>query len=599
MLKRIILSFSIVSLLLCIFACEKQNSSIKPLAACPKAPPVYENADGEFDPIAVPSEAVPCGEIALWGSASPLSLNMWQDYNSFSVSIMAMLFEPLAELHSTENHPVGALASSWEISEDGMAYTFKMDSRAKWSDGKPVSAYDIQFYYDVIMDPKHLTPIFKVGLSRLERPEIIDSLNFIVKAKDPHWANFWEAAGMMAFPKHIWEGKDFNSIRFDFPVVSGPYAIKQMKMDRSLELVRRADWWGLQKNYNAGKYNFEKIIYRFMEDRNKALEALKKGDFDAYPIYTSSIWMKQTDFDAVSKGYVLKNRVFNEEPIGFQGFALNLRRDKFKDVRVRKALTMLLNRELMNDKFAFNQYFLLNTYHPSLWSQHKNPDAPLYLYSPDSARKILEEAGYTVNAQGKLADKDGKPFELTFLNYAEDVRHTTKFQEDLKAVGIESNIETVSLSTFRQRIDDANFDLCWLSWHASRLSDPEASWHSKTANDKGTNNVPGLEDQVIDSLIELQKNEQNLDARNEILKKLDTRLTEIMPYILLWQSENSKILHWNRFGYPKSLYGKFYREAAIPVYWWYNSEKAEMLKDAQKKGESLPIPEIDIITVPP
>ena len=576
-----------------VLSCEKQTQT-KSTVTCPEAPPYYENATGEFDPIAVPSEAVPCGDISLWGASTPFSLNMWQDYNSFSVSVMSMLFEPLAELHSTENRPVGVLASAWEISPDGMSYSFEIDSRAKWSDGKPVSAYDIQFYYDVIMDPKNLTPIFKVGLSRLERPEVQDSLHLTIKAKDPHWGNFWEAAGMVAFPKHIWESIDFNSIRFEFPVVSGPYSIKQMKIDRALELVSRPDWWGRKKNYNAGKYNFNKITYRFMEDRNKALEALKKGDFDAYPIYTSSIWINQTDFDAVKKGYVLKNRVFNQEPKGFQGFALNLRRDKFKDVRVRKALSLLLNRELMNEKFMFNQYFLLNTYYPGLWAGNENPDAPLYPFAPDSARKLFEEAGYTVNAQGKLTGKDGKAFELTFLNYAEDIRHTTKFQEDLKAVGIESKIETMSRSTFHQRIDDADFDICWLAWGASRLTDPEASWHSKTANDKGTNNVPGLQDIIIDSLIEAQKTEQDLDTRNEILRKLDTRLAEIVPYILFCQSENSKILYWNRFGYPKSLYGKFNREDAIPVYWWHSTEKAQKLQDSQRKGENLPVPEIDV-----
>ncbi|MCL2101183.1 MAG: extracellular solute-binding protein [Fibromonadales bacterium] len=588
------LKLTALLLAIALFASCEKKSQTNSIAACPDTPPVYENATGEFDPIAVPSEAVHCGEISLWGSAMPRSLNMWQDYNSFSISVMSMLFEPLAELHSTENRPVGILASAWEISPDGMSYSFEIDSRAKWSDGQPITAYDVQFYYDVIMNPKHLTPIFKVGLSRLERPEIIDSLNFTVKAKDPHWANFWSAAGMVAFPKHIWENTDFNSIRFEYPVVSGPYEIKQMRVDRSLELTRRASWWGRQKNYNAGKYNFDKITYRFMEDRNKALEALKKGVFDAYPIYTSSIWSQQTDFDAVKKGYVLKNRVFNNEPKGFQGYALNLRRDKFKDIRVRQALSLLLNRELMNDKYMFNLYFLLNTYYPSLWPENQNPNALLYPFAPDSARKLFEEAGYTVNAQGKLAGKDGKPFELTFLNYAEDVRHATKFQEDLKAVGIESKIETVSLSTFRQRIDEFNFDLCWLAWGASRLSDPEASWHSKTAGDKGTNNVPGMQDSAIDSLIEAQKTEYDLDARNEILRQLDSRLTEIVPYILLWQSDNNKILHWNRFGYPKSLYGKFNREDAIPVYWWLDPKKAAILHEAQKNGQTLPIRELDI-----
>ena len=438
------------------------------------------------------------------------------------------------------------------------------------------------------------SPIFKVGLDRLERPEVVDSLHLIIKAKDPHWNNFWEAAGMTAFPKHIWENKDFNEIRFDFPVVSGPYKIKSMKIDRQLELARRADWWGWQKNYNAGKYNFEKIIYRFMEDRTKALEALKKGDFDAYPIYTASIWEKQTNFSQIKNGYIQKNRVFNQEPKGFQGFALNLRREKFKDIRIRKALSFLLNRELMNSKFMFNQYFLLNTYYPSLWEGHKNPNAPIYLWNPDSARKLFEEAGYKTNDKGILTNSNGEPFEITFLNHGDTHPQIIKYQEDLSTVGIKSNIETVSLSTFRTRIDEADFDLCWMNWGAGRLSDPEASWHSKTANHTGTNNISGLQDAIIDSLIELQKTEQDLNIRNDILKSLDNRLTEIMPYILLWQSEHSKILYWNRFGYPKSLYGKFNREDAIPVYWWYSPEKAEKLKNAQKNGENLPISEIDV-----
>jgi len=584
----------IILIALLFISCEKQSQT-KAGVSCPATPPVYENATGEFDPIAVIDEAVPCGEISLWGGPMPQSLNVWRDVNSFSSSIMSMLFEPLAELHSTENRAVGVLASSWDVSPDGMSYTFKIDSRAKWSDGKPVTAYDVQFYYDVIMDPKNLTPVFKVGLSRLERPEVHDSLLFTVRANDPHWNNFWEAAGMVAFPKHAWENVDFNTIRFEFPVVSGPYEVKHMKIDRNLELSRRADWWGRQKNYNAGKYNFDKIVYRFMEDRNKALEALKKGDFDAYPIYTSSIWMNQTNFDAVKKGYVLKNRVFNEEPKSFQGFALNLRRDKFKDVRVRKALSLMLNRELMSEKFMFNQYFLLNTYYPSLWEKHKNPNAPLYLFEPDSARKLFEEAGYSVNKNGKLVDSSDQAFELTFLHHGEDLRHITKFQEDLKTIGIDSKIETVSRSTFSQRIDDASFDLCWLAWGAGRLSDPEAAWHSKTANDKGTNNVPGVQDSIIDSLIETQKTEYDINVRNSILQSLDARLTEIIPYILLWQSDNNKILHWNRFGYPKSLYDKFNREESIPVYWWYSVEKARKLQDAQKKDEKLPIPEIDVI----
>ncbi|MBR5411554.1 MAG: ABC transporter substrate-binding protein [Fibrobacter sp.] len=549
-------------------------------------------ATGEFDPIAS-KDARPCGAITLWGSAMPKSFNMWEDYNSFSAELMGMMFEPLVSLHSTEDREVGILADSWNVSEDGKTFTFHVDPRAKWSDGKSVTAEDVQFYYDVIMDEKNLTPIFKVGLSRFDRPEVVDSLTIKMTAKESHWGNFWEAAGMLAFPKHAWAGKDFNQIRYEFPVVSGPYKIKTFREDRYVELVRRADWWGFKKNWNRGKYNFEKIRYRFMNDQTKALEAFKKQDFNAYAIYTSSIWMKQTDFDAVKKGWAVKQRIFNKEPIGFQGMAINLRKPQFQDVRVRRALSMLLNREAMNEKYMFGQYFLLNSYYPDLWENNQNPTAPLYTFNPDSARALFAEAGYKVNAQGVL-EKDGKPFAINFITSQEDLRHLTLFQEDLKKVGVVATIEQMSQSTLRKRLDDADFDLYWVNWGAGRLRDPEASWSSATALQKGTNNLAGVQDKVVDSLINLQKTEFDLAKRNEILKALDNRLSEIVPYVLMWQCDHHRILYWNRYGMPEKVLDRFNREDAIPVYWWLDPAKSAALDKAMKAGESLPIPEYDV-----
>ena len=558
---------------------------------CPELP-FDSTATGEFDPIAS-KDARPCGAITLWGSAMPKSFNMWEDYNSFSAELMGMMFEPLVSLHSTEDREVGILADSWSVSEDGKTFTFHVDSRAKWSDGKSVTAEDVQFYYDVIMDEKNLTPIFKVGLSRFDRPEVVDSLTIKMTAKESHWGNFWEAAGMLAFPKHVWAGKDFNQIRYEFPVVSGPYKIKTFREDRYVELARRADWWGFKKNWNRGKYNFEKIRYRFMNDQTKALEAFKKQDINAYAIYTSSIWMKQTDFDAIQKGWAVKQRIFNKEPIGFQGMAINLRKPQFQDVRVRRALNMLLNREAMNEKYMYNQYFLLNSYYPDLWEGNQNPTAPLYKFNPDSARALFAEAGYKVNAQGVL-EKDGKPFAINFITSQEDLRHLTLFQEDLKKVGVVATIEQMSQSTLRKRLDDADFDLYWVNWGAGRLRDPEASWNSTTALQKGTNNLAGVQDKVVDSLINLQKTEFDLAKRNEILKALDNRLAEIVPYVLMWQCDHHRILYWNRYGTPEKVFDRFNREDAIPVYWWLDPTKSATLDKAMKAGESLPIPEYDV-----
>ncbi len=568
-------------------ACQEQKVQSGKTISCPET--VLPEGVGEFDPIANPN-AKPCGTITLWGSSMPKSFNMWEDYNSFSAELMSLLFEPLVSLHSNENREVGILAESFEIGADGKTFTFKINPKARWSDGHSIDAEDVQFYYDVMMNPKNLTPIFKVGLSRFDRPEILDSLTVRLVAKESHWGNFWEAAGITAFPKHVWENVDFNSVRYNFPVVSGPYKIKTFREDRFVELERRADWWGLSKNWNRGKYNFEKIRFRFMEDQTKVLEAFKKQDFDAYALYTSSIWMKQTDFEAVKKNWVVKQKVYNQEPIGFQGMAFNLRREKFQDVRVRRALSMLMDRQTMNEKYMYNQYFLLNSYYPDLWENNRNPNAPLFTYAPDSARALLAAAGYKADARGVLS-KNGKPLEITFITSSSEMRHLTLYQENLRQVGIVVNIEQMSQSTLRKRLDEADFDMYWVNWGAGRLRDPEASWSSLTANDKGTNNLSGLQDAVVDSLIQLQKTEFNLEKRNEILKALDNRLTELVPYVLMWQADHHRLLYWNRFGTPEKVLDKYNREDAISVYWFYDAKKDSMLQQAMQKDQPLkPVP---------
>ena len=547
---------------------------------------VAVDQEGDVDPIA-DTNAKNGGTFTTWGSGFPKSLNQWLDYNSFSKEVTDLLFEGLVALHSTKNEPIGVLAESWSVSDDGKKFTFHIHPKAFWSDGTPVTAGDIQFYFDVIMDPKNMTSLFRVDLKRFKRPQIVDDKTILIEAQETHWYNFWTAASLTAFPKHIWKDVDFNKQNFEFPVVSGPYRLKTLEKNRYCLLERRDDWWGRCRKYNQGKYNFAFIKYKFMEDRNKALEAFKKGDFDAYPIYTSSIWMMQTDFKAVKKGWVAKQKIYNYEPKAYQGFAINLRRDKFKDVRVRLALCYCINRELMNEKLMFNQYFLLNSYFPDLYPNNVNPDVPMVHFNPDTARALLQAAGWKVGSDGILA-KDGKQLAISFLTYAEDLRHLNIYVEDLKKIGIKPVIEKLSLSSVRKRLDNHDFDMTWMNWSASRLRDPEAAWHSSTADQVASNNYPGVKDTAIDRLIDLQKTEMDIDKRNDILRRIDKRLCEIVPYVLLWQADHNRILYWNKFGTPRYVFDKFNREDCIVTYWWFDRTKNELLQKAMKADRSVP-----------
>lgn len=547
---------------------------------------------GEADPQARP-EAVPGGTYTTWGGPFPKSLNMWLEYTTFTKQFLGLMFEPLVDLHSTEDRPTGILADSWTISEDKKTFTFHIDPRARWSDGRPVTAEDAQFYYDVIMEPKNLTVIFRVGLKRFERPVVKDSLTLEITAKEAHWGNFWEAAGLVPLPKHAWQGKDFNQINFEFPVVNGPYRLQEVKKDRSVTLQRRSDWWGRSKQYNQHKYNFDYVRFRFMEDANKVLEAFKKGDFDQIPVNTASIWVEKTRFDQVQKGWVARQRVFNRKPMGYQGMAMNMRRPVFQDIRVRKAMCHLLNRRLLSEKLMHNQYLLLNSYFPDLFPEKRNPDAIFYEYDPKLARQLLAEAGWKPGPDGVLA-KDGKRFEIVIPHVSPDLRHLNVYVEDLKAVGIVARIDQISYSTLGKRMDNFEYDMYWAAWGASRLRDPEASFHSSVADAPSSNNITGVKDRVIDSLIELQKTEMDLAKRNVIIAKLDTRLAEIVPYVLMWMSDNERMLYWNRFGTAKHVLDKFEDEVFIPLYWWVDPAKDKALQEAMAKNAALPAVEGDV-----
>jgi microcin C transport system substrate-binding protein len=591
-MSKLIVPLFIASIFL--FGCGKpteKNSDKAPSASVVEKSP-QEILAGESDPIANP-EAVKGGSFTTWGSSFPKSFNYWLDTNALSAQVAGLLFEPLVALHSTKNEPYGIVASKWSISDDKKTFTFHIDPQAQWSDGKPITAVDFQFYYDVMMNPKNPTSIFRVGLKRFSRPEVVDERTLKVTANEVHWNNFWEAAGLIAFPKHAWEKLDFKKINFEFPVVSGPYELSEVKKDRSATLKRRPNWWGLNKQYNQFKFNFDYIRYRFMEDRIKALEAFKKGDFDLYPVYTASIWAKMTEFDQVKKGWVVRQRVFNKEPIGFQGFAINLRRPIFQDIRVREALCHLLNRELMNEKLMFRQYFLLNSYYPDLYTDNRNPKVPLKGYDPVKARALLEEAGWKVGPNGILV-KEGKQFEIVIPTDQSDLRHFNVYLEDLKKIGIKASIDQVSGSTMTKRMDNHDFDLHWDSWGAGRLRDPEAMWLSSTANEIASSNHAGVVDKKIDRFIETQKSEMSLDKRNEILKQIDQRLNEVVPYVFLWQSDNHRLLYWNKFGTPKYILDKFNREDAALVYWWLDPEKESALQKAMKSKESMPAASGDI-----
>ncbi len=534
------------------------------------------------NPVASP-DARKGGRFIIYSHQFPKSLNYYLDQFTTTARIFTSLYETLAIYHPVTLEPMPNLAKSWVVSPDKKRFTFFIDENAKWSDGKPITAHDVLFTYNLIMDKNNNTAIFRIGLSRFKVPVVQNDTTITFEVTESHWNNFNEvASGLWILPKHYYEGRDFNRENFEFPVVSGPYKLVESRKGRYVKLERRGDWWQRAYPFNKGRFNFDQILYKVYNEETIALQAFKKGDIDLFPVYSAAVWVQETRGEQFDKNWVAKQRIYNKKPTGFQGWAMNIRRDIFQDPRVRKAICHLVDRDLMIEKLAYNEYTPTNSYFPDFYLLgEKNPN-PEIKYDMDEARRLLKEAGWIPNSRGIL-EKNGKPFRFTILDRDKKTeKYFTIFLEKARDVGIDARIETTDLAAWSARIDKYDFDMTWAAWGSGVFKDPEAQWFSKYADEEGQPNITGFKDSKVDALIRMQRTEFNVNKRNEILKEIDQIIYRQYPYVLLWHVDNTRLLYWRKFGMPEYPLGKYGDESFASDYWFYDERQASALQEARK-----------------
>jgi microcin C transport system substrate-binding protein len=426
-------------------------------------------------------------------------------------------------------------------------------------------------------------------MERFTSPQIIDSKTIRFTAKNIHWENLGSCGGFQILPKHAFSKKDFNKINFEFPVVSGLYRIGEIKEGIYMTLKRRSDWWNKDAPNTKGTGNFDTLKFRFYNDRYNAFEAFKKGTIDIYPVYTSRIWVNETGSEPFTSNRIVKQKVVNNQPVGFQGFAMNMRGFPFDDLKVRKAMALLLDRKKMNHTIMYDQYFLHRSYYEDLYSKKIPCPNPMIDMDKQKARALLKEAGFKVNPKTGILEKNGKPFSFKFLTHdPTSDKFLAIYAEDLKDVGIQLIPDKKDAAAWAKDMDAFNFQMTWTAWGSGVFKDPEPMWSSKEADRKGSNNVTGFKNTEVDKLIEEQKGIFSLAKRNEILRKIDKILCAEMPCVLLWNVNYTRLLYWNKFGTPKTVLSKYGRESSAYSYWWVDRDAKAALDKANARKGTLP-----------
>lgn len=277
--------------------------------------------------------------------------------------IAGMVYEGLLTFHPTTLKYMPVLATHWQVSADRGTYRFRINPNARWADGEPVVADDVVATWDLQMDKGLQDPSSQLTFGKFERPVAESKYIVRVQSKVLNWRNFLYFSTMSIFPAHVLKNVDgakyLEDYNFKLLPGTGPYRVDEtdVQKGKSVSIRRRTDYWAADVRRNIGLNNFDEIRETVVRDRGLAFEQFKKGDLDYYYVNISREWVEELNFDRVQRGLIQKRKVFTDNPSGFSGLAFNTRREPFSDIRVRKALALLQDRDELISKLFFNDTF--------------------------------------------------------------------------------------------------------------------------------------------------------------------------------------------------------------------------------------------------
>lgn len=522
--------------------------------------------------------------------------------------IYESLMTPSQDEVSTE---YGALAEAVSHPEDFSSVTYRLRPQARWHDGKPVTPEDVLFSLETF---KQYDPQASAYYRHVVKAEKIGERDVKFSFDAPGNRELPQIVGQLVIlPKHWWQGtdgegrkRDVSATTLEKPLGSGPYRIKDFVAGRTISLERVKEYWGRDLSTNVGRNNFDELRYEYFRDSTVAIEAFKGDQVDWRSENSAKNWATAYDFPAVKDKRVLLEEFANRSSGIMQAFAFNIRRDKFKDARVRRALNYAFDFEEMNKQIFFGQYKRISSYFDGTELASSGlpegkeleiletvrADVPADVFtkvyanpvggSPEAVRenlreglRLLKEAGYEVRDRKLVDGKTGAPFELELLNADPSFERVMLFlKPSLERLGIAVSVRTIDPTQYENRLRSWDFDIVVSSWPESLSPGNEQReyWGSQAADAAGSRNVVGIRNSAIDKLIERLIYARDRGDLIAATKALDRVLLWNYFVIPQWNYPKVRTARWDRFGRPAEL--PKYGLSAFPALWWYDAEKA-------------------------
>jgi len=415
---------------------------------------------------------------------------------------------------------VPVLAKDYEVSKDHLSITVTLRDSLRWHDGVPITAEDVKFTVEKILDPTVAAVNKEAWFSRLDRVEVLDNRTVEFKWKEPYAPSLHALTQFAPIPKHIYGEGDFNENPANrSPVGSGPFKFEEWRTGQLISLVRNDGYYG-EKAY------LDRIVFRIIPDGSAALNALKTGELDEMRI-TQIQWDTQTnDPDFAAKF----DKTLYYVP-QYNYLAWNCRSVWFKDKRVRRAMTMLFDRGTINKElYSGNAEIVTGPFYVKSWA-YDSSIAPIP-FDPEGAKRLLDEAGWIDSDNDGVRDNDGTKFEFDFFIISGSEtgrRYSELLQEQCRKVGVIVNIRQIEGATFFDTMFKGEYDATALAWRLENDPDVYDTFHSSQVPPLGLNHAFYSNPQV-DSLLEAGRVEFDRAKRQAIYHRVHRLIHEDQPY---------------------------------------------------------------------
>jgi microcin C transport system substrate-binding protein len=503
----------------------------------------------------------------------------------------------------------GLAAEKIRRSADGLTYQFFIRPQVKFHDGTPLTARDVAFSLNILKEKGH--PIISQSLRDMTGAQADDDTTVTVtfapkRARDvPLFV-----AGLPIFSRAYYASRNFDESTLDVPLGSGAYKVGRFDAGRYIEYERVKDWWGADLPVSRGQSNFDIVRFEFYRDRDVGFEGFTAENYLFREEFTSRTWATRYNFPAAQDGRVKRDTIPDETPSGAQGWFFNTRRKQFAAARVREALNNAFDFEWTNKTIMYGSYDrTVSIFQNSdMMAVGKPGAAELALLEPFRGRvadevfgepylppvndgsgddramlrkaaQLLQAAGCAIK-NGKRVEPDGTPITIEFLLDEPTFEpHHMALIKNLAILGIDATIRLVDPVQYRARLDDFDFDITVdrFSFASTPGDSLRSYFSSQTAALKGSYNLAGIADPVIDSLIETVIAADTRPALVTACRALDRVIRAGRYWIPQWYKPSHWIAYWDVFGRPPAQ-PRYFR--GIPDTWWYDAGKAAKLQKA-------------------